>query len=97
MEKPDWLWERNPLGRVPVLELPEGKTLYESLIVSDYLDETFSESRNLHSLDPLEKAMDRLWIEKFNQVIGLMDYYHHESKYFFGKMFFLEYIFPVFF
>ena len=32
MDKPDWFFEMNPLGKAPVIELPNGKVLYESAI-----------------------------------------------------------------
>ena len=30
--RPDWFYELNPLGKVPVIEMPDGKVLYESAI-----------------------------------------------------------------
>lgn len=32
MDKPEWFVEMNPAGAVPVIELPDGKVLYESAI-----------------------------------------------------------------
>ena len=31
-DKPEWFLEMNPLGKVPVIEMPDGKVLYESAI-----------------------------------------------------------------
>ena len=31
-EKPEWFFELNPLGKVPVIETPDGKVLYESAL-----------------------------------------------------------------
>jgi len=31
-DRPDWFYELNPLGKVPVIEMPDGKVLYESAI-----------------------------------------------------------------
>ena len=31
-DKPEWFFELNPLGKVPVIEMPDGKVLYESAI-----------------------------------------------------------------
>lgn len=67
-DKPEFLLERNPLGKVPTIEMKDGSILYESLIVSDYLDETYK-NRPLNSSDPFQKALDRIWVEHFNQVI----------------------------
>merc|ERR1711973_924762 len=46
--KPDWYFERNPLGKVPCLEF-DGKVIYESLITADYLDEAYGTSDSLNS------------------------------------------------
>ena len=31
-DKPDWYLEMNPLGKVPTIEMPDGKVIYESAI-----------------------------------------------------------------
>ncbi|PSN30294.1 hypothetical protein C0J52_25554 [Blattella germanica] len=67
--KPDWLYEKSPLGKVPALELENGDTLYESLIIADYLDEKYPQ-KSLYPKDPLKKAKDKLMIEQFNKVIS---------------------------
>jgi len=69
-EKPEWLFDKNPAAKVPTIELANGKTLYESLIVCDYLDEVYP-SRSLMSKDPYQKALDKIWIEEFNKVNNL--------------------------
>lgn len=61
-QKPEWYQ-----GKVPGIVLENGETLYESLIISEYLDEAYPE-HNLFPKDPLAKAKDKLLIEKFNQV-----------------------------
>lgn len=65
--KPDWLYDKSPLGKIPALELENGDVLYESLIICDYLDERYPQNP-LHSTDPLQKAKDRLLIEQFSKV-----------------------------
>ncbi|XP_021964953.1 pyrimidodiazepine synthase [Folsomia candida] len=70
VDKPEWLFTKNPGGKVPVLEEPDGKILYESLIVSDYLDEVYP-NRPLHAKCPYQKALDKLMIEEFNKVTTL--------------------------
>ncbi|KAL8581125.1 hypothetical protein ACOMHN_033573 [Nucella lapillus] len=57
--KPSWLFERNPKGRVPVLEHPDGRIVFESLLVSQYLDEIYPQ-HPLTPTDPYKKALDRL-------------------------------------
>jgi pyrimidodiazepine synthase len=68
--KPEWLLEKSPLGKVPCLELNSGDSLYESLIIADYLNEKYPDD-NLYPKDPLQKAKDKLLIERFNTVISL--------------------------
>ena len=67
MTKPDWYFARNPLGKVPCLEI-DGKIIFESLITADYLDEVFQEPYLLNNPDPYLKAQDRIYIELFNKV-----------------------------
>uniref|UniRef100_A0A0K8TTU5 Putative glutathione s-transferase omega-1-like protein n=1 Tax=Tabanus bromius TaxID=304241 RepID=A0A0K8TTU5_TABBR len=72
--KPEWLTQKSPLGKVPALELanePGRPTIYESLVVCEYLDEKYK-TRPLLPKDPLQKARDRILIERFNQVISSM-------------------------
>lgn len=53
------------------MEFPNesGDSLIESLIICDYLDEKYPEIP-LHSSDPLQKARDRILIERFNAFIA---------------------------
>ncbi|KAF3420985.1 hypothetical protein E2986_05549 [Frieseomelitta varia] len=69
--KPEWLLEKSPLGKVPVIELEEGKTLYESLVIAEYLDDAYPHNK-LYPTDPLAKAKDKLLIDRFNSVINTM-------------------------
>jgi len=66
-DKPDWYFERNPLGKVPAIETESGDCLYESLIISDYLDEKYPE-RPLQPKDPMQKAKDKILLEHFSRV-----------------------------
>lgn len=70
-QKPEWLTQKSPLGKVPALEIPsvKGDPLIESLIIADYLDEQYPQNP-LNSKDPLQKARDRILIERFNAFIG---------------------------
>jgi len=67
MNKPEWLWELNPLGKVPVL-VHKGNKIPESLITCDYIDEVFP-GRQLHSSDAAAKAKDKMLVEMFNKVL----------------------------
>lgn len=57
---PGWFLEISPFGKVPVLRV-DGKVLYESAVIVEYLDEISPPS--LHPTDPLHKAENRAWIE----------------------------------
>ena len=70
-QKPEWLLEKSPLGKVPCIELAEGVTLYESLIVAEYLDEAFPQI-TLYPKTPYAKAKDKLLIDRFNSIISTM-------------------------
>lgn len=59
--KPEWHFKLNPAGKVPILQQND-KVLCESLIVSEYLDETYGEERLL-PVDPYLKAKDKMFIE----------------------------------
>lgn len=68
-EKPEWLIKVSPLTKVPALEIPgEGESLIESLIISEYIDEKYPQNP-LFPKDPLQKARDKVLIERFNSVI----------------------------
>ncbi|KAG7189805.1 hypothetical protein KM043_017465 [Ampulex compressa] len=69
--KPEWLLEKSLLGKVPCIELDSGETLYESLIIADYLDDAYPQHK-LYPGNPLAKAKDRLLIQSFNTVINTM-------------------------
>ncbi|XP_011696825.1 PREDICTED: pyrimidodiazepine synthase-like [Wasmannia auropunctata] len=69
--KPDWLIEKSPLNKVPCIELEDGETLYESLIIADYLDDAYTQNK-LYPSNPLAKAKDKLLIDRFNTVITTM-------------------------
>jgi len=69
--KPDWLFERNPFGLVPILE-HKGSVIYESAICNEFLEEAFPGSstgtRDLLPSCPYERAAARLFIQQFSQV-----------------------------
>ncbi|XP_054013208.1 pyrimidodiazepine synthase-like [Hylaeus anthracinus] len=69
--KPEWLLEKTPLGKVPCIEVEGGETLYESLIIAQYLDEAYPQNK-LYPSDPLAKAKDNLLIDRFGSVISTM-------------------------
>jgi glutathione S-transferase len=72
-DRPAWLYEKNPRGKVPVLEEEGGLVLPESAVIMEYLDERFPEPR-LWPADPAERALGRLWLDRFDDRFG-SDYY----------------------
>jgi glutathione S-transferase len=60
-DKPGWLYEKNPAGRVPVLEEDGGFVLPESAVIMEYLEERFPEPPLLPA-DAAERALARLRI-----------------------------------
>ncbi|XP_039217596.1 glutathione S-transferase omega-1-like isoform X1 [Crotalus tigris] len=65
--KPEWFFEKNPLGLVPVLETSKGQLISESPITCEYLDEAYPENK-LYPADPYEKAYQKMLLEYFSKV-----------------------------
>ena len=68
-DRPAWLYEKNPLGRVPVYEEDGGFVLPESEVIMDYLEERYPEPA-LWPADPAERALGRLWLQRFDDRLG---------------------------
>jgi pyrimidodiazepine synthase len=66
-DRPAWLYEKNPLGRVPVYEEEGGLLLPESEVIMEYLEERFPEPA-LWPADPAERALGRLRLHRFDQL-----------------------------
>jgi glutathione S-transferase len=71
-DRPSWLYEKNPAGRVPVLE-EDGFCLPESAVIMELLEERFPDPPLL-SREPAERALARLAIWRFDDDFG-HDYY----------------------
>ncbi len=59
--KPAWFNQKSPLGKVPILIVDNNRTLFESSVICEYLDEVTEDS--LHPWDSFEKANHRALIE----------------------------------
>ncbi|XP_018424569.1 PREDICTED: glutathione S-transferase omega-1-like [Nanorana parkeri] len=70
LDKPDWFFERSPLGLVPSIDTSDGKIIYESLIVCEYLDEAFPGVKLIPS-DPYAKAEQKMLLETFSPIIAI--------------------------
>ncbi|XP_075698504.1 glutathione S-transferase omega-1-like [Rhinoderma darwinii] len=69
--KPDWFFEKSPLGLVPSIETTDGKIIYESPIVCDYLNEAFPGTK-LTPADPYAKAQQKILLEQFSMVTPIL-------------------------
>jgi glutathione S-transferase len=65
-DRPAWIYEKNPLGRVPVLE-EDAFVLPESAVINEYLEERYPEPA-LWPADPAERAHGRLLVERFDSL-----------------------------
>jgi glutathione S-transferase len=65
-DRPSWIYEKNPLGRVPVLE-EDAFVLPESAVINEYLEERYPEPP-LWPADAAERALGRLLVFRFDQL-----------------------------
>jgi glutathione S-transferase len=65
-DRPTWIYEKNPLGRVPVLE-EDTFLLAESAVIDEYLDERYPEP-SLWPADPAERALGRMLVFRFDEL-----------------------------
>jgi len=65
-DRPAWIYEKNPLGRVPVLE-DDAFVLPESAVINEYLEERYPEPA-LWPADAAERAFGRLLVFRFDQL-----------------------------
>jgi len=66
-DRPAWIYDKNPTGRVPVLEEDDGFVLPESRVIMEYLEERFPEPSFMPA-DPAERALVRLWLERHDDL-----------------------------
>jgi stringent starvation protein A len=65
-DRPAWIYEKNPLGRVPVLD-EDTFLLAESAVIDEYLDERYPEPP-LWPADPAERGLGRLLVFRFDRL-----------------------------
>jgi glutathione S-transferase len=70
--RPAWLYDKNPAGKVPVLE-EDTLVLPESVVIMEYLEERFPEPALLPA-DPAARALERWRVHRFDDELG-RDYY----------------------
>lgn len=66
VDRPAWIYEKNPTGRVPVLE-EDTFLLPESAVIDEYLNERYPEPALLPA-DPAERALARMRIFRFDDL-----------------------------
>ena len=66
--RPEWLYEKNPIGKVPVLE-EDTFLLPESEVIMEYLEERYPEPALLPA-DPAARGRIRLVIQRFDVNLG---------------------------
>jgi len=59
-DRPQWIYEKNPTGRVPVVE-EDAWILPESSVIMEFLEERYPEPPLLPP-DPADRALARVWI-----------------------------------
>ena len=59
-ESSDYLWTINPIGKVPTLRLDDGSSIFDSLIICDYLIATYSPDWGLEYQDDFWNYRTRL-------------------------------------
>lgn len=67
-DRPAWLYEKNSLGKVPVIE-EGGFVLPESVVIMEYLEERRPEPALLPA-DPTARALARLRMGRFDDALG---------------------------
>jgi RNA polymerase-associated protein len=65
-DRPAWMYEKNPTGKVPVLE-ESAFVLPESAVINEYLEERYPEPALLPA-DPGERALARLLVFRFDDL-----------------------------
>ncbi len=71
-DRPAWIYEKNPSGRVPVIE-EDTLCLPESIVIMEHLEERFPEPPLL-PVEPAQRAMARLAAWQFEEQFA-RDYY----------------------
>jgi glutathione S-transferase len=65
-DRPAWIYEKNPLGRVPVLE-ENTFLLAESAVIDEYLDDRYPDPP-LWPADPADRALGRMLVFRFDEL-----------------------------
>jgi glutathione S-transferase len=84
-DPPAWFKKISPFGKVPVLMVDDEHVIFESAVIDEFLNDVSPNS--LLPTDPLQRAIDRSWIEfgtsvilDFSAMIHSNDARHYEDK-----------------
>lgn len=66
--KPEWFLNLNPQGTVPTVQYND-KIIYNSLVASEWIDNTFEGIRKLIPSDPYEKAKQKMLLDRLSKVL----------------------------
>jgi len=58
---PDWFYKISPLGTVPVIQVDDSQTIFESAVINEFLDQVGN--NDMLPQDPVKRAISRAWIE----------------------------------
>jgi len=67
--KPAWFLEISPFGKVPVVRFPDGRVLFESVVIMEYLDDLLPPEQRLSPTDPFRRAHNKAWIGYFASIL----------------------------
>ncbi|NNE63215.1 MAG: glutathione S-transferase family protein [Gammaproteobacteria bacterium] len=68
-DPPGWFKDISPFGKVPLLRVDNDTVIFESAVINEFLDEITP--GQLHPADPLQRALNRSWIEFGGNCCGL--------------------------
>jgi len=68
--KPAWLFEKSPLGKVPSLILENGQFIFESQVINEFIEENLPADKRIQPTDPVVRAQNKAWIEFGSNILG---------------------------
>lgn len=79
---------RNPMKKVPVLELDDGTNIAETMAICRYFEESYPDTPSLLGEQPLEKAMVEQWLRwiEFYLFQATAMCFQHSTGYFKDRM-----------
>jgi len=77
-QKSDGFLAKNPIGKIPLLELDDGTIISESTAITEYLD-NLDANPTLTGKTPREKALIHMWQRRAEQLLlePVDDYFHY--------------------